>query len=215
MRKIKVIIASAVITSSLIACSSIEEGSSSNDEMNANKEEIAQDKADVKLETDEEPTESQEEDPVTTNDDKEETDGIDHHHELPYEWKGSYEFSEGTYTLQLNKNKHGDETMLIAVLLENSNIKDLDHHAAHLMEAPAEEVNEDETFKAIHEYIYLLPLKQDQTTFTFSITETGRYALFLEHDASEFKMQIFEENGEEIEVQNEKRYEGHGHDHDH
>ncbi|MDE5413688.1 hypothetical protein [Alkalihalobacterium chitinilyticum] len=213
MRKFKLLMICGLITSSLIACNNNDDVTETIEDAAANEEETLQ--QELPSEEDEEPIENEDTEMDELDEYEEENEGIDHHHELPFEWRGSYDLAEGTYTLKLNKNEHGDETMLIAFIMENSNIHDLDHHAAHLMEAAAEEVNEEQAFEAKHEYVYLLPLNEDETTFTFTITKSGLYALYLEHDAEEFDLEIFNENNEEITSENVSQFEGHNHGHDH
>lgn len=205
-------IISGLITSSLIACSNSDAGTETIKAPAVNEEETLQ--QELPREEEDGPIESGDTEMDELEEDEKENDGIGHHHELPYEWRGSYDLVEGTYTLQLNKNEHGDETMLVAFIMENSNIHDLDHHAAHLMEATAEEVNEEQAFEAKHEYVYLLPLNE-KTTFTFTITKGGQYALYLEHDAEEFDLEIFNNNNDEIAAENVRQFEGHEHGHNH
>lgn len=148
----------------------------------------------------------------------EEAEGIGHHHELPYEWGGSFELEEGTYTLKFKQNDHGDEHILIAFIIENSNIADPEHHAAHMMEEDAphlDVIEEGEQFEALHEYTYLLGLNPDgESTFSFTITQAGSYRIFTEHLADELGMHIFNEEGNEIVVTNPVEYDEHDHDHE-
>ncbi|MBM4765265.1 hypothetical protein [Bacillus sp. B15-48] len=150
---------------------------------------------------------------------EEDAEGIGHHDELPYEWAGSYELAGGIYTLKFNQNELGDESMLIAFILENSNITDLEHHAAHMMEEDAPNLNSilvGEEFEAHHEYTYLLALNTEgESTFTFTISQAGRYRIFTEHHPDEFGMQILTEEDSEIAVNDSVEYEGHDHDHSH
>ncbi len=146
----------------------------------------------------------------------EEEDDVGHHDELPFEWSGSYVFEKGTYTLLLNHNEFGDESMLISFILENGNILDFDHHAAHIMDIdPDEEVDQDGSFDAVSEYSYNLALNPaGSTSFTFTITEAGRYKIFTEHVADEFDMNILHPSGDVIPVEDTKTYDGNGHSHE-
>lgn len=144
----------------------------------------------------------------------EEEDGL-HHHAIPFEWGATYELAEGTYSLQFNENPHGDETILVAYILDDGKIKDIDHHAAHVMEADPEKVDVEGNFVAESEYAYQLTLNQERTSYTFEIKQAGQYALFVEHHADEVKMQILDASGAEVTAQNPQEYEGHDHDHDH
>lgn len=148
---------------------------------------------------------------------QEDAEGIGHHDELPYEWAGNYDLEAGTYTLKFNQNEHGDESILLAFILENSNITDLEHHAAHMMEIDTpnlDMINEGEEFEALHEYTYLLELNTEgESTFTFTISQSGSYRIFTEHNADEFGLQILTEEGNEMAVKDTVEYEGHHHDH--
>ncbi|MDA3130311.1 hypothetical protein ACFPTR_07090 [Aliibacillus thermotolerans] len=154
---------------------------------------------------------------ATNNDEvkHEEASGIDHHDELPYEWAATYELEEGTYTLQFKENEAGDESFKIAFVIEDSNIDDLEHHVAHIME---EDVALEETdhFEAKHEYANNLKLnKEGETVYTFTISKSGHYRIFTEHHPDEFAMEILAEAGVAIDGVNAKEYEGHAHDHEH
>ncbi|MDQ0340120.1 hypothetical protein J2S00_002915 [Caldalkalibacillus uzonensis] len=154
----------------------------------------------------------------TTDESTEQAEGIAHHDHLPYEWSASYQLEEGVYTLLFNDNQNGDESMRIAFIRQNSNIKDVEHHAAHIMEEDqgVELIVDGGTFEAKHEFAYNLQLNQEgSTSFTFTIAEAGSYAIFLEHHIDEVAMQVMNESNAEIEAVNPKEYEGHGHDHSH
>lgn len=144
-------------------------------------------------------------------------EGIGHHHELPYEWGGSYELEAGTYTLKFNQNEHGDESILLAFILEGSNISDPEHHAAHMLEEDAsnlDRIEAGEEFDALHEYSFLLGLNlEGESAFTFTISEAGSYRMFAEHHVEEFGLQILAEDCSEIAVQHPVEYEGHDHSH--
>ena len=208
MKKLSILVFICLFISILAACS----------EKNVEQTDTIENPSEVESDVDTpitvDPKEDEEEE-LIVEENHESSDGIDHHDELPYEWSASYPLETGTYTLVLNQNEFGDESMLIAFILENKNIKDLEHHAAHLFEALAEEVPEHTKFHAKHEFIYNLMLNTDASQFTFNVEETGNYVLFTEHHAEEFLMQILDESGEEIVPENETEYEGHGHSHDH
>ena len=84
----------------------------------------------------------------------------DHHHDIPFEWSGLYEFEDGEYIIRFNENE-GDESMLISFIRKDLNISDLEHHAIHVMEASAVEVEKDGEFIAESEYTYKLELNND------------------------------------------------------
>ncbi|WP_078552560.1 hypothetical protein [Bacillus alkalicellulosilyticus] len=205
MRKRFITLASCLVTISLVACGNTDDEVEVQQPENQEKEVVG-----VVEET--EPAEElEEEGPI-----EEEEEGIDHHQELPYEWAGSFNLEEGTYTLVFNQNEFGDESILLGFILENSNIQDVEHHAAHMMEHSDEEVSQEGTFAAKHEYTFnLLINTEGSTTFTFTISEAGSYRMFTEHHAEEFKMQILSQSNEEIKPDNVKEYEGHGHEHEH
>jgi hypothetical protein len=145
----------------------------------------------------------------------EEAEGIHHHDDIPYEWAATYHLKEGTYSLVFHQNEFNDESMLLAFILENKNITDFEHHAAHLFEADAEEVKQTEVFHAKHEFVYKLLLNKGRTDFTFTIVEGGSFRIFAEHHPEEFKMTITDIDGQEVEAENPIEYEGHDHGHSH
>ncbi|WP_059104871.1 hypothetical protein [Shouchella shacheensis] len=203
MKKGGTIALGCLISFGLVACTTEKEtGTSSNEE--ALETEV------IDVDTD---VESKDEPAVENEIADAEEEGIEHHEELPYEWSGSYSFEQGIYSLVFNQNEFGDESMRIAFILENQNIMDLEHHAAHLIDSSAEEVKENNEFQANHEFVYNLSLNEDITQFTFTIKEAGDYAIFTEHHPEEFEMTISDEVGEEISPQNPTVYEEHGHSH--
>ncbi|WP_026674104.1 hypothetical protein [Alkalihalobacterium bogoriense] len=211
MKKFRPIIVSSFVAVALVACNEPTE------EVDQEAEQVQPDVTND--EVDEEPEQEENEQPleeVKEEDEKKEEEGIGHHHDLPYEWSGSFELKEGTYTLELPENEFGDESMLIAFILENSNITDLDHHAAHILEADVEDVTQGSSFEAMSEYGYNLILNSNgSSSFTFTITTSGSYKIYTEHVADEFDLSIVNEAGETIQVENSKEFEGHGHSHDH
>lgn len=134
-----------------------------------------------------------------------------HHHDIPYEWSGIFEFEEGNYTMKFNKNE-GDESILVAFISTAGSITDMEHHAAHVMEAEAIDVEKDGDFIAENEYTYKLDLNEDRTEFKFEVETPGEYYVFTEHLPEEFDMEILNEEGEVLEADNPTEYEG---DHDH
>ncbi|WP_216829691.1 hypothetical protein [Alkalihalobacterium elongatum] len=200
MKKLYTGVLSCLVAGSLVACNTEEVAEIANpDELQA--EEVGEEEVEI------------EEGENTEENKDEEEDGIDHHHELPYEWAGSYDLEAGTYTLNFNKNEHGDESILIGYVLEDSNIKDLEHHMAHVMDDGGEEITS-ENFTATSEYAYILSLNPNgETTYTFTIEVPGTYRIFTEHHAEEFLLQVLIETGEEVVAQNPTDYEGHNHDH--
>lgn len=145
------------------------------------------------------------------NEEKENTEE-DHHHDIPYEWSGIYEFAEGDHTIKFNKNE-GDESILVAFISTDGNIKDMEHHAAHVMEAEAKDVEKDGNFVAENEYTYKLALNKEGAEFKFKVEKPGKYYVFTEHMPEEFDMEIFNADGEAIKVDNPTVYES-DHDHD-
>lgn len=136
-----------------------------------------------------------------------------HHHDICYEWSGIFEFEEGKYTMKFNKND-GDDSILVAFISADSGIKDIEHHAIHVMEAEAKEVEKDGSFVAENEYTYKLELNGEPAEFEFELEKPGRYYVFTEHMPEEFDMQILNADGEEIKAENPKVYEDHDHDHE-
>lgn len=197
------IISCVVVISSLVACSNDEKVTEVEPEVIT---EVPSDYEEIIDEANEEELQ------VIAEEEEKEAEGIHHHDDLHYEWAGSFTLSEGTYSLVFSQNEHGDESMLVAFLLENKNIHDLEHHAAHLFEAEAETVEQGGHFHAEHEYVYHLLLNAERTVFTFTINESGTYRLFTEHHPDEFLMTITGETGV-VEPANEKEYEGHHHSH--
>ncbi|MGN9164316.1 hypothetical protein ACTNDY_03375 [Tissierellaceae bacterium HCP3S3_D8] len=137
----------------------------------------------------------------------------DHHHDIPYEWSGIFEFAEGTHTIKFNKNE-GDESILVAFISADGSIKDMEHHAAHVMDAEAVDVEKDGSFEAENEYTYKLDLKSESAEFKFDVKEPGKYYVFTEHLPQEFDMEILNPEGQALEVENPTEYEGE-HDHTH
>ncbi|MDO5713365.1 MAG: hypothetical protein Q4Q07_02925, partial [Tissierellia bacterium] len=105
-----------------------------------------------------------------------------------------------------------DETMDLGVVKLGENIKDLEHHASHLMVIEdKEEVKQEGTFTAQPDYLYTLEMNPEHGHINFVIEEDGEYALVLEHDPSESNMQVFDKD--EVEVLPKQEIKGHGHDH--
>ncbi|WP_152414317.1 hypothetical protein [Halalkalibacterium ligniniphilum] len=209
MKKLRNLTVSLLLCIALMACGQSEETSM---------EEATEPIDEAITEAEQEPIEEEESMPeeAVNVEDGEEESGTDHHDELPYEWAGSYELNEGEYTLLLPQNEFGDESMLISFILENSNITDVEHHAAHVMESEAAEVAGGSTFEAKSEYVYNLFLNTEgSTSFILTVSESGSYRIFTEHHAEEFDMQIINEAGDEVEAANVSEYEGHAHDHGH
>ena len=136
----------------------------------------------------------------------------DHHHDIPFEWSGLYEFEDGEYIIRFNENE-GDESMLISFIRKDLNISDLEHHAIHVMEASAVEVEKDGEFIAESEYTYKLELNNDTAEFRFTLEEAGEYYLFMEHMPEEFDLEILDANGNVLVASEQTEYEGHDHSH--
>lgn len=136
----------------------------------------------------------------------------DHHHDIPFEWSGLYEFEDGQYTISFNENE-GDESMLISFIKADSSISDLEHHAIHVMEAIAIEVEKDGEFVAQSEYTYKLGLKNDTAEFSFTLEEAGSYYLFMEHMPEEFDLEIVDASGQILIASEQVEYEGHDNSH--
>lgn len=134
-----------------------------------------------------------------------------HHHDICYEWSGIFEFEEGKYTMKFNKND-GDESILVAFISADSGIKDIEHHAIHVMEAEAKEVKKDASFVAENEYTYNLELNKEAAEFEFELEKPGKYYIFTEHMPEEFDMQILNADGEELKAEDPKVYEDHDHE---
>lgn len=139
-------------------------------------------------------------------------DGLDHH-DVSFEWSGEFELEEGQYTLTFHENAGGDEHVKIVFIEDDGSIQDLDHHAAHIMEADAEQVKADGTFTAESEYAYELALNTDQTVFTFNLEQAGKYTVFTEHHPNELGLKVTNSEGQEIPAENEKEYDAHDHEH--
>jgi len=162
----------------------------------------------VGVEQAEEPEQSTESEEAEENEE-------DHHHDIAYEWSGIYEFKEGDHTVKFNKNE-GDESILVAFISADGNIKDIEHHAAHVMEAEAKDVEKDGDFVAENEYTYKLALNKEAAEFKFKVEKPGKYYVFTEHMPEEFDMEILNADGEALKADKPTVYEGdHDHDHDH
>lgn len=142
-----------------------------------------------------------------TNDGGEE----DHHHDIPYEWSGIFQFAEGDHTVKFNKND-GDESILLAFISTAGTIADMEHHAAHVMESEAVDVEKDGSFTAENEYTYKLDLENETAEFKFTVKTPGEYYLFTEHLPAEFDMEILSPEGEILEADSPTEYDG---DHEH
>ncbi len=219
MKRIYPVILGTVLTLGLVGCSdkeaNTEENSVAVEENKVTTEGNAQDGEENEAVTEGTPEDS--ETGETENSEAEHSHGSDHSHdELPFEWAGSYELVAGTYSLVFKQNEFGDESMLLAFILENSNIKDLEHHAAHIMEHGGESFNEGDYFAAESEYAYNLSLNvEGATSYTFTIQEAGTYRIFTEHHADEFEMEITNKESEVILATNVQEYDGHEHGHSH
>ena len=150
----------------------------------------------------------------TADDGEEAANGSeDHHHDINYEWSGIFELAEGTYTIKFNKNE-GDESILVAFISSEGGITDIEHHAAHVMEAEAIDVDKGASFTAENEYTYNLDLNNETAEFEFEMEAPGKYYVFTEHLPEEFDMEILNSDGEVLEAAEPTEYEG-DHDHDH
>lgn len=136
-----------------------------------------------------------------------------HHHDINYEWSGIYELGEGTHRIKLNKNE-GDESILVAFISSEGSISDIEHHAAHVMEAEAIDVAKDASFTAENEYTYNLDLNNETAEFEFEMESPGNYYVFTQHLPEEFDMEILNPDGEVLEADEQTEYEG-DHDYDH
>lgn len=130
----------------------------------------------------------------------------EHTHDAPYEWRGTYAFEEGEYTIKFNKND-GDAHMAVGFLKTDAPIDDFEHHAAHMMgeDAGLEHVEKDGTFEAKHEYAYELELNKETAEFKFTIAE-GEYFLFTEHLPEEFDLEIIDAEGNVLEATDAQEY---------
>ena len=137
----------------------------------------------------------------------------DHHHDLNYEWSGIFELGEGTHTIKFNKNE-GDESILVAFISSEGSITDIEHHAAHVMEAEAIDVAKETSFTAENEYTYDLELNSETAEFEFEMEAPGKYYVFTQHLPEEFDMEILNSDGEVLTADEPTEYEG-DHDHDH
>ncbi|MCT8136904.1 hypothetical protein H1D32_03515 [Anaerobacillus sp. CMMVII] len=213
MKKLGSLLLAITMVGSLVACDAEEQNVTQDENENVEVQDLTDDVEEDEVELEETtPAEAEEESQtVSAHED-------DHHHDdLPFEWAGSYNLIEGTYSLVFKQNEFGDESILVAFILEDSNIKDLEHHAAHIMEASGfDEISEGEQFSAESEFAYNLFINvEGATSFTFTVIEAGTYRIFTEHHAEEFDMEISNEAGDVMVVENAKEYEGHEHGHSH
>lgn len=128
-----------------------------------------------------------------------------------YEWIGEYELKAGRYLFHFGASE--DETMDVGFIKMGDNIKDLAHHAAHLMASEKEFIKQDSEFEAKPDYAYTLEMDKEHGHIYFTIKEAGVYAIVTEHLPSESNMQIFDEN--EVEILPIKEHEAEDHHHDH
>ncbi|WP_156847893.1 hypothetical protein [Marinococcus halotolerans] len=127
---------------------------------------------------------------------------VSHHDDLPYEWKGEYRFQEGT-TYTVTTSADDPEPITLGFIQKDENIEDVEHHAAHMMEAEdIDQVTDHKTFQAEHEYAYTL---KESTSYTFTI-DAGTYAVFLNQDPEEHQMSITNDQQETLEAQREASY---------
>lgn len=127
---------------------------------------------------------------------------VSHHDDLPYEWKGEYHFHEET-TYTVTTSAEDPEPLTLGFIQEGENIEDVEHHAAHMMEAEdIDQITTNATFQAEHEYAYTL---RDSTSYTFTI-EAGTYAVFLNQDPAEHQVSITNDQQETLEAQQEAYY---------
>ncbi|RQD77168.1 MAG: hypothetical protein D5R97_02995 [Candidatus Syntrophonatronum acetioxidans] len=136
------------------------------------------------------------------------------HDELPFEWSGEYNFTEGTYTMEFMESH--DPSCAVAFVMKEGNVEEIHYHAHHIMEAHMDKVEPTGTFNAYPDYGYILELSPEGTSFDFEIQEPGDYIVFFEHFPHEFDLRIMDNDGNEIEAQNPVEYvDDHHHDHDH
>ena len=133
----------------------------------------------------------------------------DHEHG-DFEWIGEYGLKAGTYLLHFGPC--ADKTMDVGFVKMGENIKDLEHHASHVMAAKDKEViKQEETFEAKSDFAYTLEMDPEHGHIHFTIKEDGKYALITEHLPKESTMQIFDAEKKEILPVEEKEIEGHKH----
>lgn len=136
----------------------------------------------------------------------------DHHHDLPFEWSGIFDLEDENYTIKFNKNE-GDESILISFISIEGNIEDMEHHAAHVMEAEAIAVEKDGSFVAENEYTYNLALNEESSEFKLELKKPGKYYVFTEHLPEEFDMEILSSDGVVLKAAEPTEYESdHNHD---
>lgn len=136
----------------------------------------------------------------------------DHDHEHShgeFEWIGEFDLKAGDYILHFGASP--DETMKVAFVKLGTNIEDLEHHAAHVMDTEAEEIKEGSSFEAKPDYAYTLLMDPEHGHFGFTIAEDGTYAIVTEHMPSENNLQVFDSN--KVEILPSAEHEGHGHHH--
>jgi G3E family GTPase len=136
--------------------------------------------------------------------------------EFPFEWAGVYNLPEGKYVLNL---EDGPDPTMSALMCEvnDSSLEALNllqEQAAHWLSDEHKKLNVNGTFSPSQTPFKLsLDKATGQKRFHLHINQAGRYALFTQHQPSEFNMFISNETGAPLEIVVEKLYNP-GHEHD-
>ena len=121
----------------------------------------------------------------------------DHEHG-DVEWIGEYELEAGEYLFHFGKA--GEETLDVAFLKLTDDVKELDHYISHIITEEKETIEQETSFDAESEKAYTLVMNMDEDHghIDFVIKDAGKYAIGAQHHPSEFTLQIFNEEGDEI-----------------
>ena len=133
--------------------------------------------------------------------------------ELPFEWSGVYELSEGTHELVFQP---GSESLMALVMLP---VPDLDRESLAVAQRRAVQLFSSAD-RAVRrngllepgDVLHKLLLDEFTTTFKVAISTGGRFAMFTQHLPSEFEMQLRRDDRPLTPVVSEEHAAGHEHD---
>jgi G3E family GTPase len=135
--------------------------------------------------------------------------------EYPFEWAGVYEFTPGTYPLALQVGP--DPVMSLACFPIQSAtpemLEDVTMQAVLRFSEEGTDRSVGQTIPVADPRLSTLLLNEQAATFTLTVQEPGRYALFTQHHPDEFALTLRHANGEAVETVLTREYKP-KHEHD-
>lgn len=113
------------------------------------------------------------------------------------EWIGEYELKAGEYLFHFGESP---EATLDIGVLSMDGITDLEHEMEHLMGEEKETMAQDAKFGLEPHKAYTLEMntEEDHGHVYFTVAEDGVYAIGVQHNPTEFTMQVFSAEGDEF-----------------